>query len=140
MNARPDFALGDPILDRQRPYEAMECEGYDAMRRMIRYHVAARGIRDFGPAERFTAAPPGWRDQPRPPMSPTAALEAIEGVVNPDAWLRALMAESAPKHHHKLSLFYVALIPCAHDHLARVGRELAAAATPLERLIETRAA
>jgi hypothetical protein len=118
----------------------MECEGYDAMRRIIRYRVAARGNRGFGPAERSIAAPPGWRDQLRPPMSPTAALEAAEGVVNPEARLHALMAESAPKHHHKLSLFYLALIPCVHDQLARVGRELAAAATPLERLIETRAA
>jgi hypothetical protein len=118
----------------------MEYEGYDAMRRMIRHRVAALGIRGFGPAERFIAAPLGWRDQPRPPMSPIVAFDAIEGAVNPDAWIHAFMAESAPKHHHELSLFYPALIPCAHDHLARVGRELAAAATPLERLIETRAA
>ena len=73
-------------------------------------------------------------------MSLTAAFEAIEGMVNSDARIHALMAKSAPEHHHELSLLYLALIPCAHDHLARVGRELAAGATPPERLIETRAA
>ena len=127
------------MLERPRPYEAMEYEGYDAMRRMIR-HRAARGIGAFGPAERFIAAPPGGRHQPRPPMSPTAAFDAIEGVINPDTWIHALMAGGAPEYRHELSLFCPALIPCAHDHLARVGRELAAAASPLERLIETRAA
>ena len=30
------------MLERQRPYEVMEYEGYDAMRRMIRHRVAAR--------------------------------------------------------------------------------------------------
>ena len=139
MNARPNFGLGDPILDRQRPYETMESDGHDAMRRKIRRRAAACGIRGFGPAERFIAAPPSWWDQPRPPISPIAALEAAEGVVNPDAWLHAFMAESTSKRHHRLPLLYVVLIPCARDHLAHVGRKPSAAA-PLEHLIETRAA
>ena len=74
-----------------------------------------------------------------PAHQPIAALEAAEGVVNPDAWLHAFMAESTSKRHHKLPLLYIVLILCAHDHLAHVGRE-PSAATPLERLIETRAA
>lgn len=135
-----DFAVGHPIFHRRRPYQAMECEGYDAMRRIIRYRVPARGIRGFGPFERFMVPPPGRRDQPCPPVSPTAALEAIEGVVSPDAWFHALMAESARNHHHKPPLFYLAPTLCAHDRRARAGREFTAAATPLERLIETRAA
>lgn len=135
-----DFAVGHPIFHRRRPYQAMECEGYDAMRRIIRYRVPARGIRGFGPFERFIAAPPGGRDQPCPPVSPTAALEAIEGVANPDAWLHALMTESARNHHHKPPLFYFAPTLCAHDRWARAGRELSAAATLLQRLIETRTA
>jgi hypothetical protein len=135
-----DFAVGHPIFHRRRPYQAMECEGYDAMRRIIRYRVPARGIRGFGPFERFIAAPPGGRDQPCPPVSPTAALEAIEGVANPDAWLHALMTESARNHHHKPPLFYFAPTLCAHGRWARAGRELSAAATLLQRLIETRTA
>jgi hypothetical protein len=79
MNARPNFGLGDPTLDRQRPYETMESDGHDAMRRKIRRRAAARGIRGFGPAERFIAAPPGWWDQPRPPISRLRRSKRLRG-------------------------------------------------------------
>ena len=135
-----DFAIGHLIFHRRRRYQSLQCEGYDAIRRLIRYRVAARSTWGFGPTERFIAASPGGRDRSCPPVSPTAALEASQAVMNPHARLHALMAESAGNHHYKPPLFYLALTPCGHDRRARVDGELSAAAPPFERLIETRAA
>jgi hypothetical protein len=140
MNASPDFALGEPVLDRQRPYKTMICEGYDGMRQMIRYRVTTRGL-----AERFIAAPPSWRDQPRPPESSTAALETTDGLVSPNGWLHALISEGAPKHHHLQSLSHLALTlwtraPGLRRPRTRRARANRTAMTPLDRVIETRAA
>jgi hypothetical protein len=59
-----DFAIGHLIFHRRRRYQPLESKGYDAMRRIIRYRVAARGIWGFGPAGRFIGASPGGRDRP----------------------------------------------------------------------------
>jgi hypothetical protein len=75
-----------------------------------------------------------------PPVSPTAAFEASQGVMNPHAWFHTLMAESAGNQHYKPPLFYLTLTPCGHDRRASVDGELSAAAPPFEGLIETRAA